>query len=337
MDDFGVIVTCSTKDYLFAKGCCASIRYFMPRTPLCLLIDGDFPLQGLDKVYHPHIINRHTVRTPFLRQRSFGWGITKMIAFWESPFRHFLLLDADTCAWGDMSGHADFARYDVIVDIPEYRYSEESINEFFFDTTAMRTHFPRFDYLKYDDSYFCTGVLFGTRDTFDIREYRDVLNFAVEHPQVFKYGEMGFLNFMLFRASEEGRVRLGRADIQYIVRDYPCDTTKGLFEVKDAPVVKRPATALHYCAAKPTRNNTAHHVEPMLYFRRCFLRELLKTTDEADIDARIDHEDRLFFLSYRKPLRDRIGSRAKAMIRGAFPTVYDAIKRSRLRRAKPLE
>jgi hypothetical protein len=33
MKDFGIIVACYQKDYRFAKGCCASIRYFLGDVP----------------------------------------------------------------------------------------------------------------------------------------------------------------------------------------------------------------------------------------------------------------------------------------------------------------
>jgi hypothetical protein len=42
-------------------------------------------------------------------------------------------------------------------------------------------------------------------------EYMEILDFTEMHPGIFKYGEMGFLNFMLFRAADEGRIRLGKA------------------------------------------------------------------------------------------------------------------------------
>jgi hypothetical protein len=51
MEDFGIIIACCDQDYLFAKGCCASIRYFLGDVPICLLIDGTFSVSALEKSY----------------------------------------------------------------------------------------------------------------------------------------------------------------------------------------------------------------------------------------------------------------------------------------------
>ena len=39
MNHSGAIVTCTRHDYLYAKGTCANIRYFMKDILLCLLVD----------------------------------------------------------------------------------------------------------------------------------------------------------------------------------------------------------------------------------------------------------------------------------------------------------
>lgn len=65
MKDFGVIVTCHKADYLLTKGCCASIRYFMGDVPLCLIIDEEFPLDGLLETYNAVAITRDKVKSPF--------------------------------------------------------------------------------------------------------------------------------------------------------------------------------------------------------------------------------------------------------------------------------
>ena len=48
MKDFGVIVACYDKEYSFAKGCSASIRYFSGDVPIFLIVDGDFSIKELE-------------------------------------------------------------------------------------------------------------------------------------------------------------------------------------------------------------------------------------------------------------------------------------------------
>lgn len=101
MKDFGIIVAYYRKDYNFAKGCCASIRYFLGNIPICLIVDGTFSVRELEKTYGVCALYRDNVTNHVLRERSFGLGLPKMVSFWESPWENFLYLDADTVVWGD--------------------------------------------------------------------------------------------------------------------------------------------------------------------------------------------------------------------------------------------
>jgi hypothetical protein len=69
---------------------------------IALIVDGTFStvLWKRLMVFVLSIIIRSP--TKFLREKSFGWGKTKMIAFWESPWQNFLVLDADTNVWGNI-------------------------------------------------------------------------------------------------------------------------------------------------------------------------------------------------------------------------------------------
>jgi hypothetical protein len=68
MEDFGIIIACCYQDYLFAKGCCASIRHFLGDVPIGLIVDGTFSLSSLEKEYGVRVLNHHTVTNEFLRK-----------------------------------------------------------------------------------------------------------------------------------------------------------------------------------------------------------------------------------------------------------------------------
>jgi hypothetical protein len=120
MGDFGVLIACTARDLPLARGCCASVRHFMGDVPMCLLVDGPCAVADLARTHGAGVLTRADVEHDVLRQRSFGWGLTKMIAFWESPWSRFLLLDADTIVWGDVREYARAdargACADVVVD-----------------------------------------------------------------------------------------------------------------------------------------------------------------------------------------------------------------------------
>ena len=77
---FGIVVCVSPEDYLFGKGTCASIRYFMPDRTIAVLVDGSVDTRSLENTYqHLTVIRRENIDDPWLRQHSFGWGITNFI------------------------------------------------------------------------------------------------------------------------------------------------------------------------------------------------------------------------------------------------------------------
>jgi|SRR6516165_8570701 len=145
----------------------------------------------------------------FLRSRSFGWGLTKMVCFWESPFERFLWLDADTSVWGDIRKKLfQQGNWDIYTDKSDGSYSREDVTEWFFDADKLEQRYPGFNWQRYAGSNYCTGIWASRRGVFPLQEYKDILNVVDEDPSLFKCAEMGLLNFMIFRAMEEGRVKV---------------------------------------------------------------------------------------------------------------------------------
>ena len=248
-----------------------------------------------------------------------------MIAFWESPFKHFLLLDSDTCVWGDMSVYANFDNYDAIVDKALSQTSEEDINKWDLDISQIKVHFPDFNFSGYSTEYFNTGVLFATKGIFDIKEYEAILDFNDKHPNVFKTGEMGFLNFMIFRAMEEGRIRVGIDFIQYFVPNFKYEELENLFEITDKPILKNKITTLHFTGVdrvKPLLDNiNYYYIKPMIFFRKLFLKQALGITDDSALEARLRREDN-FFRNYGKTYTRRFKEKTKIL----FPKIYNFLK-----------
>lgn len=310
MDDFGIIIACCPQDYLFTKGCCESIRYFLGDVPICLIVDGRVDTRDLEATYGVKILDKTSVKNEFLRQHSFGWGITKMIAFFESPWEQFLFLDSDTNIWGNVLAYANFDRYDAIIDRHSHVHSVAEINEFFFDTRLMATHFPEFPWRSYQDHYFCTGTFFARRGIFALEEYRTILELTDSLPRLFPYGgEMGFLNFMFCRAAHEGRLRLGQADLQVICVDFSRQQLQQRFPMEpQGPLADQtPAAVIHWPGRKPFFRSPRTHTAPMDY---CRLRALQKSTGIKGTVAtrRLRLEDgRTRVLIYRNKVLRKLG------------------------------
>lgn len=283
MEDFGIIIACCDQDYHFAKGCCASIRHFLGDVPICLIIDGTFSTKALETAYDVQVINRLNIKNDILRQRSFGWGLTKMIAFWESPWQHFLVLDADTIVWGNILQFANFKDFDIIVDKPLYKDSFEEFSKFFFNPEELEKHLPGFQWQKHFGEYFCTGTFFAKRDIFSLDEYINMLDLVSKHPNIFWPGEQGFLNYMIFRDADAGKLRLGQSSWQVLVPHFEWEDLEKRFPVDEqGPVLhSEEACVIHWAGPKPTLYSSEVYSKPMNFCRRKCMRDVEKLTGIA--------------------------------------------------------
>ena len=272
----GIIIGYSASDFHLAKGCLASVKYFMPDIPVCLLHDGLINREEILNVY-PDVIflGKEDIKNDFLRLNSFGWGITKMIAFWESPFENFLFLDADTVMWDNLDEWNLLKSIDMVIDQPQYTFSEEAINMFFFDTQRLTKFDPDFTYSQFTDRYFCTGVFFAKRGIFEIEWYKELLNICkAEQEAIFKYGEMGMLNYMIFKKLQEGKLNIINKRIQFIAPDFSIEQTKKQFPfIDDQPFIEKPMVIHYNGNRKPWIKNLLSYSKPMTWFRVRFYKK----------------------------------------------------------------
>ena len=303
IEDFGIIIACCDQDYIFAKGCCASIRYFLGDVPICLIVDGTFSLLPLERTYGVKVINSQNIGSQVLKKRSFGFGLTKMIAFWESPWKNFLFIDADTIVWGDILKFANYKEFDVITDKPRYKQTDRHINSYFFDLKKIEQHFPNFRWQNYQNYYFNSGVFFAKRDIFSIDEYLDILELTYQDPKMFYPGEQGVLNFMICRAAEEGRIRLGQNHLQLMVPNQKQTSLKQrlLFE-NNQPVINNEDVVIHWCGRnKPISITTKVYSEPMNFSRRKFIEDTAGYSQvNADLQIKIEDYQHLLYVYKNK-------------------------------------
>jgi len=295
MRDFGVIVGCYRQDYLFAKATCSSIRHGMGDIPITLLVDGRFPINELSQLYEVRALYREDVRNEFLRTTCTGWGLPKMIAFWESPYEKFLYLDADTVVWGDlMTKLKRMEDVDIITDQPACSYTESDVDKWFFQHQRIEALLPSFDWRRHCNDYFCTGVFCATRDMFDLEEFRMLLELARREPNLFFPGDMGLLNLMIFRAHDEGRIKLHKESLQTICIDHEKASLERSFpaNLESADFTSHAPTALHYPGIKPLLRCKTHS-GPMSHFRAQLLRDS-GLQNPFNIHARLQTEDLAF-------------------------------------------
>ena len=270
--DFGVVIPSRPEHLHWAKGTCASVRYYMPGTPICILLDGsrrDAPTD-LEAVYGVQVICRDDVEHHALRDTSFGSLNAKGSALWLSPFETYLLLDADAVVWGDLRRLADFDRFDFVIDTPIGDRAE--VRKSVMDAAAIAKAFPDFDARAHVDEYVNTGTYFGRRGVLDLERYLEFLRFKQRNPGLV-YGDQGPFNFMLFGAADEGRVRVRQRPLQVLTGRSTRESLARRFAFSDGrPVTSGEPVVLHWVSSpKPrVREGRGDYFAPMTFFRLRF-------------------------------------------------------------------
>jgi hypothetical protein len=250
--EFGVVVGSHPQDIRYLKGLLSSLRYYLGQVPICIIYDG-LRVREIASVCNRMscaIIFREDVSDARLRSRSFGWGLTKMVAFWESPFSRFLYLDSDIVLYGNVLRDIDYERYDFIIPVNEYR-GLQWVNDFFYDVSAIQQYFPDYDYEKFNEHLFGTGAFFARRGVFDIDWYLDILGLSEENRFLFKSGDQGILNYMVFSSLQKEKISVKREGVQIIVNDHGVEALELNYPFHlSCDEIKQPCF-LHYAGPKP--------------------------------------------------------------------------------------
>lgn len=276
-EHLGIILVASPFDWLFAKGAIASCRHFMPQCPIQLIVDGEIDTTLAEQNFGVQTVRARDIENSQLRRLGFGWGTTKLLAFWVSTTETFLYLDSDAVLWGDLSDKLDMSGWDYVASIRKNQaLDREAVEQWFFDVPFVENHFPGWDWRSASAHFFCPGVFAARKGAFEIEEYLSILRLDKRHPGKFKFGDMGFHNLMVFRGAERGSLRVDARDFQVIFPEHPREELQARFAFTNtnAPIV-RPGDeqVLHMPDHKPLVDSPACHSLPMTFFRLEYLRQ----------------------------------------------------------------
>ena len=265
-ETLGFSVACYRGDVPLLRGCLASIRHFAPDAPICLIADGDFSTRTFEKIYGVTTIRRKDVRSPDLRKWSFGYGLTKMIALWESPFERFLHIDADAVLWGDIRKNIPLGDFDFVFNEPHELITDAIQRSQYFDPTLMS---PRFDLFPWQDcTFFNSGVFATKRNLLDLDDYMRLLEHQRAVPKALLAGDQGILNFMVFNKLHRGEITATSTHLQSVVPVLSKQELESRFQFKGShPVPWVKPSVVHWAGPKPWRANTEIFRQPMDYFR----------------------------------------------------------------------
>lgn len=270
--EFGVTISCYRGDRPLLNGCLASLRDHLPANlPVCLIVHGDMPTADLRALYGVTVLDHREIH-PELAAHSFGYGFTKMIAFWHAPFERFLHIDADAVCWGDFTAGLPWRDYDFIFNEPHETITPEIQRSQYFDPARVFEFIPEFDWRG--RPYFNTGIFVARRGMFPLEEYLALRAHQERRPDVFISGEQGLLNLMAFRAIAAGRVKATPWPLQAVVPVIPPAELERRFHFEAGrPVVRADDRRLiHWAGRKPLLREHAPFHQPMTFYRTEHLR-----------------------------------------------------------------
>lgn len=272
-DQLGFSVSCYRGDIPLVRGCLASIRTFAPDAPICLVVDDpSCPTKALERAYDVHVVRVQDVRNPDLRKWSFGWAITKMVAFWEAPFDLVFHVDADAVLWGDVRRNLPPEPWDIVHNEPHEVITDFIQRTQYFDPNRIFDYITPFPWQG--NPYFQAGVICVRKGCLDLDEYIRMLELQRRFPEVFVNGDQGILNVMVFRALQAGRLKVKQAHLQTVLPMWEKAELAKQFRIEDGkPVVTGGPTILHWAGPKPWKENKDVFRAPMDYFRAKGMRE----------------------------------------------------------------
>ena len=100
---FGFVTACHAEDKFMVGATLASIRYYCPEVPICLIADGNVDVSDLEQQYDLIVLRIDELPSQKMRKMIGGSYRVKLAAMWEGPFEHYVWMDSDAIVWGDFT------------------------------------------------------------------------------------------------------------------------------------------------------------------------------------------------------------------------------------------
>lgn len=268
---FGFVTGCHAKDKFLVQATLASIKYFCPEIPICLVVDGTFDVSELISQYDLIVLRVSDLPSEQMRNLVSGNYRAKLSAMWEGPFEFFVWLDSDAIVWGNFT---HLIRKDVDFHI-FWRGSTQSVTSdeinmfkhYHFDPDKLKIFDPTFEWQG--KTYFCSGAFACRRNTITFEEWMKIESWNLEEPNLFAWGEMGMLNYAVHSKVQQGKLNIISDDLQHIWLEHgkeelitDCKGSGWNFPSK----IERPRVA-HFCGRKPLLHIPSSYSRPFTIAR----------------------------------------------------------------------
>jgi hypothetical protein len=254
---FGFVTGCHAEDKFMVQATLASMKYFCPEIPICLVVDGRFDVSDLESEYGLIVLRVSELSSQEMRKLIGGNARAKHAAMWEGPFEFYVWLDSDAIVWGDFSAQVrtdvDFQIFWRDIDIPADASDIPSwLPHFQFDPQKLRKFDPDFDWRG--QAYFSAGVFACKRDVIPFEKWLEAESWGQEVPGLFgDFADQPLLNYFVHSMTQRGGIKTAMSDLQHVWAHHgkeelmkDCDGAGWHFPKE----IRRPRVA-HFCGRKP--------------------------------------------------------------------------------------
>jgi hypothetical protein len=258
-----IYVAACAHDMRFARICIASIRYFYPEIPIRILAGG-----ALDRSFLSELRRFWNVEVADLPGGDYGLGFVKLEPLFGPAGERFLVLDADTIIAGKvLEAHADAAGPFVVDD---EQLPEADLKRLYYDWDGLKALDPA---VEPPWRGFNTGQWFGvagmlTREDFD-PWLEWTLPRRLRHPDIFKCGDQGLLNYVLIRRAALDGLGLERRRLMR----WPGHSLAGL-DVASVTSGRAPPLVVHWAGMKATLLGDMNGGELLRFFEAYYYQRL---------------------------------------------------------------
>ena len=254
---FGFVTGCHAGDKFMVGATLASIRYYCPDVPICLIADGGVDVSNLEQEYDLIVLRIDALPSREMTQRITGSCLAKLAAMWEGPFEYYVWLDSDACLWGDVTADVktelDFQIFWSEVSIPEDADEIPSwLPHYYFNPKKLEQFDPRFEWRGHP--YFCAGVYACRRNAITYQQWIEIEQWQKQSPDLFQFGDIGMLNYIVHSKRQREEMRVAMTDLQHIWAHHgkeelaqDCIGSSWRFPEH----IERPRIA-HFCGRKPS-------------------------------------------------------------------------------------
>ena len=268
----GFVTACHAGDKAFVGATLASIRYYCPEAPICLIVDGDVDVTDLNEQYRPFILRVSELPCAQMRKLISGNFRTKLAAMWAGPFERYVWLDSDAIVWGDIRPFIDpTIDFQIFWERDDYSKMDQVprwLRHYYLNPELIARHDPSFDWRR--GIYFSAGTYACRRNAITFDEWMAIEDWSISTPGIFSdFGDMGPLNYLVNARRQQGKMKVGCVSLQHIWGHHgiaelasDCASTRWSFPA----TIQRPRIA-HFCGRKPYLYDSGAYSRPFTIAR----------------------------------------------------------------------